>query len=187
MAELLLDSEEDLEAVASDVEKLLQQAKEADPANFEHLQVAGPLLMFLDCVLAVLGGPGPFWGTLYGGGYGRPACTAHLCCCSAALIRAEHTHLLRRGLPCGSSGSVPLYLATEETEERGCVLHRRPCGVDIPLDCQMRFMQLDLPAACLVIQEGSAMHSGLLHELRVGMPCRYGPVCSVSRATMRMR
>ena len=38
VAELLLNSD-DLEAVAGDVERLLQQAKEADPANFEYLQV----------------------------------------------------------------------------------------------------------------------------------------------------
>ena len=81
VAELLLESD-DLEAVAGDVEKLLQQAKEADPANFEHLQVRSPLSVDLGCLLAVLGGPGPLCGML------------KVCAGSAVEVRQTSLHCL---------------------------------------------------------------------------------------------
>ena len=97
MAELLLESD-DLEAVVGEVERLLQQAKEADPANFEHLQVGSPSSVDLGCMLAVLVVQASGVGCLscvlaVRGWYGRAICTAHLCSCSAALICAEQMHL----------------------------------------------------------------------------------------------
>ena len=97
VAELLLASD-DLEAVVGEVERLLQQAKEADPANFEHLQVESPSSVgsglqagSADCPVVRCG-----MLQLHAGSTGEiRQSSLHLCCCGAALIHAEQMHLFR--------------------------------------------------------------------------------------------